>query len=528
MRKTITNIVFAIISTSLLAQNSNPPLMGWASWNNYRVNISDSIIKRQADFLVSTGLKEVGYQYINIDDGFFDGRAKNGDLKINHQRFPKGMKSIAEYIHSKGLKAGIYSDIGPNTCASIWDKDKGGVGAGLYRNEERDLDKFINDWGYDFIKIDYCGASQQNLKLDEETHYTQIARLLKKIAKKPVIYNICRWQFPGPWVTTTADSWRISGDIANNFKSMLHIVDLNTFLAPYMSPGHYNDMDMLQIGRGMTTEQDRAQFSMWSILSSPLLLGNDLSSMSPETLSIISNQEVIAVNQDVTEQGKLISDYKDSLQVWAKKLNGKQSGEIAVVLLNRTKEQKAINFKFQSVGLRGKVKVRDLWKHTDLGLFRKEITMQVPATGTVMLTLKGKPLYSNVYEAEYAYLNNYNLTRNTKVIEGLAKPIFFEKASKKAVVENIGKSKENYLEFREVYAPKKGKYALKIYYFTNTACMFEYSVNNKRQKKDSFPKATNGGGKLIWVDLEKGYNRIRFNNAQEYLPKLDKIEVRIK
>ncbi|MRJ10915.1 glycoside hydrolase family 27 protein [Ornithobacterium rhinotracheale] len=262
---------------------------------------------------------------------------------------------MSEYIHSKGLKAGIYSDAGPNTCASIWDKDKGGVGTGLYQNEKRDLEYFINDLKFDFIKVDYCGASQQDLKLDEEQHYTLIKKTLDSISSRKIGFNVCRWQFPGSWVTSLADSWRISGDIANTFHSMTEIVDLNTFLAPYMSPGHYNDMDMLQIGRGLSYEEDKAQMSMWSILTSPLMLGNDLSQISDETLKVISNTEIIAVNQDMTEQGKLISDYKNPLQVWSKKLNGINSGERAVVLFNRTKKKEIIWFNFSDLELKGGV-----------------------------------------------------------------------------------------------------------------------------------------------------------------------------
>ncbi|MGQ1927953.1 alpha-galactosidase [Ornithobacterium rhinotracheale] len=511
-------------------QNStqpSPPIMGWASWNNYRNHISDSIIKRQTDYLVKLGLNKIGYQYINIDDGFFDGRNPDGSLNLNKERFPNGLKPIAEYIHSKGLKAGIYSDVGPNTCASIWDKDKGGVGAGLYQNERKDLEYFINDLKFDFIKVDYCGASQQDLKLDEEQHYTYIKKMLDSISSRKIGFNVCRWQFPGSWVTSLADSWRISGDIANTFHSMTEIVDLNTFLAPYMSPGHYNDMDMLQIGRGLSYEEDKAQMSMWSILTSPLMLGNDLSQISDETLKVISNTEIIAVNQDMTEQGKLISNYKDPLQVWSKKLNGINSGERAVVLFNRTKKKEIIWFNFSDLELKGGVSLRDLWGHKDIpGKKHNRIGVWVPPHGVVALKLKGEFAPKYTYEAEYAYLHNYNLTQNTKVLPNQAKHAFNEKASRHALVTNLGGTAGNYIEFRKIFSPKNQTQELVIHYFAKEPSIATLSVNGGKSYKIEFQEAPNGGKLSLKVPLKKGFkNSIKIENDENQFADLDKIEI---
>lgn len=232
---------------------SKAPIMGWASWNNFRINIDEEIIKSQADPMISAGLDKVGYEFINIDDGFFGGRNENGTIISHPKRFPNGMKSLASYIHSKGLKAGIYSDAGINTCASFWDKDTIGVGMGLYGHDKQDLTLFLKDWNYDFIKVDWCGGEW--LGLDGQSRYTQISQHIKVI-KPTAIYNVCRWQFPGKWVTNVADSWRISADISNDFQSILNIIDLNADLWMYASAGHYNDMDMLQVGRGMSYEED--------------------------------------------------------------------------------------------------------------------------------------------------------------------------------------------------------------------------------------------------------------------------------
>lgn len=374
------------------------PLMGWASWNQFRVNINEDIIKGQADALVSTGLKEAGYTFINIDDGFFGGRDSLGNIIPHPTRFPNGMKAVADYIHSKGLKAGIYSDAGINTCASYWDKDTIGVGMGLYGHDRQDLTMMLKEWGYDFIKVDWCGG--QWLDLDEKTRYTEIAKLIEEI-KPGTIYNICRWQFPGLWATSIADSWRISGDINNNFQSILHIIDKNADLWKYASPGHFNDMDMLQVGRGMSFEEDKAHFSMWCIMNSPLMAGNDLRTMSKETLGILTNQEVIALNQDpLGYQARRLIDMGE-LEVWGKPLTSTMSGRVGVALLNRSESMQSIEFDLETVGI-DPVKgyhYRDLWeKQTSATLRDSSLCFDVPAHGVVVLRIEGQSKPYNVYQ----------------------------------------------------------------------------------------------------------------------------------
>ena len=379
-------------------EHQKPPLMGWASWNNYRVNINEDIIKAQADAMVSKGLNEVGYNFINTDDGFYGGRDENGNLLVHPERFPSGMKSLAEYIHSKGLKAGIYSDAGINTCASFWDKDTIGSGMGLYGHEVQDLTLYLKEWDYDFIKVDWCGGEWMGL--DEEVQYTHIANLARSI-KPSVGFNVCRWKFPGKWVTQIADSWRISGDIDNTFGSILAIIDLNADLWTYASYGHYNDMDMLQVGRGMSYEEDKAHFTMWAMMHSPLLLGNDLTKLSDETLEIITNKDIIALNQsDYVYQARRMVDYGD-LEVWAKPLIDSMSGEVAVALLNRSNESQPINFMLEQVGLDASAgyTMKDLWsKETYKSTTNSEVMCEVPAHGVVVLRIKGTSIPFNVFQ----------------------------------------------------------------------------------------------------------------------------------
>lgn len=374
------------------------PLMGWASWNQFRVNINEDILKSQADALITTGMKDAGYTFVNIDDGFFGGRDSLGNIIPHPTRFPNGMKAVADYIHSKGLKAGIYSDAGINTCASYWDKDTIGVGMGLFGHDRQDLTLMLQKWGYDFIKVDWCGG--QWLGLDEQTRYIQISNLINEI-KPGTIYNICRWEFPGTWAINIADSWRISGDIENKFESILHIIDKNADLWKYASPGHFNDMDMLQVGRGMSFEEDKAHFSMWSILNSPLMAGNDLRTISPQTLAILTNKEVIALNQDpFCYQARRLID-NGELEVWGKPLGSTVSGQVAVALLNRTDTMQSIEFDLESVGIDSDkgYKYRDLWKkETSQSLRDSSLCFDVPAHGIVLLRVNGHSKPYNVYE----------------------------------------------------------------------------------------------------------------------------------
>lgn len=374
------------------------PIMGWASWNNYRVNINEDIIKSQADAMVTTGLKDAGYSFVNTDDGFYGGRDKNGNLLVHKERFPSGMKSLAEYIHTKGLKAGIYSDAGINTCASYWDKDTIGSGMGLYGHDRKDLTLYLKEWKYDFIKVDWCGGEW--LGLDEETRYSEIGKIVRSIDPN-VIYNVCRWKFPGKWVTQVADSWRISGDISNRFESILRIIDLNADLWAYSSAGRYNDMDMLQVGRGMTPEEDRTHFSMWCLMHSPLLLGNDLTTMSKETLKLVSNREMIALNQSsYVYQARRLVDYGE-LEVWAKPLIDTMSGEIAVGLLNRSDSQANITFNLSDIGIKASAgyTIRDIWADKDYKTTKEEtIQMEVPGHGIVVLKIKGTAVPFNVFQ----------------------------------------------------------------------------------------------------------------------------------
>lgn len=351
------------------------PLMGWASWNCFRTHISEEIMKEQADALVKTGLADCGYTYLNMDDGFFGGRGKDGRLKFHKERFPNGIKPVADYAHSLGLKAGTYADGGDNTCGHYYDsEDSDGVNVGLYGHEEQDLAMYLDEFGFDFIKVDWCGGVR--LGLDEEEQYTKIGNIVDRLRHetgRQLVYNICRWQFPGPWAARVADSWRTGGDITPDFDSIIYQIDMIKPLARYCSPGHVNDLDMMQLGNGgLTHDEEVTHFAMWCMMSTPLMIGCDLTKISDDTLGILKNKELIAMDQDSaclqayvareirSDDGSLLGE------VWIKDLGEKNSKVKAVAFLNRSKEALSYKFDPADTGFSGRIiKARNLITHQD-------------------------------------------------------------------------------------------------------------------------------------------------------------------
>ncbi len=358
-----------------MKNNRKTPIMGWASWNCFRTHISEDIMKAQADALVSTGLADCGYTYFNMDDGFFGGRGADGRLRFHKERFPNGIKIIADYAHKLGLKAGIYTDGGDNTCGHYYDnEDSDGVNVGLYGYEEQDLRMYLDEFGFDFIKVDWCGGVR--LGLDEEEQYTKIGGIIDKIRSetgRQLVYNICRWQFPGPWAANVADSWRTGADITPDFDSIMYQIDMIKPLARYRSPGHVNDLDMMQLGNGgLTHDEEMTHFAMWCMMSTPLMIGCDLTKISTETLGILKNEDLIAINQDSACLQAFVADDicggngNELGEVWIKDLGKKNSPEKAIAFLNRSNEPLDFCFDISKAGLRGEIiSVRDLCKRED-------------------------------------------------------------------------------------------------------------------------------------------------------------------
>jgi len=494
------------------------PLMGWSSWNTYRVNINDRLIRSQADAMVSLGLDKLGYNYINIDDGFFGYRDSLGVMHTHPERFPDGLKGTADYIHSKGLKAGIYSDAGYITCGSIYDNDPNGIGAGLYGYEKQDADLYFNQWGFDFIKIDYCGAGTE-LKLDEQQRYTEICKAITSTAKRPVRINLCRWAFPGTWAADIAGSWRISPDIRPKWTSVKRIIEKNMFLSEYASYGHYNDMDMLEVGRGMKPNEDVTHFAMWCILSSPLLIGCDLNKIKPEPLKLISNPELIALNQDkLGLQAKVVA-VCDSGYVFAKDIETLNGTKRAVALYNPTDRNCHFDISPAQLLLGGKITARDLIERKDLGKIRGNIVKDVPAHSTVVLMLNAtERIEQTVYEAEHAYLPLYNDLEKSK------KPVSYidiTGASCMHGITNVGGSKENCAQWNSVYSKNGGDYEMTVVYKPRKSTRLEIDVNGKTQKFYNLPDEGELTKLTLKIHLKKGNNTIKMGSPLTWTPDLD-------
>jgi GH43 family beta-xylosidase len=504
----------------------NLPLMGWSSWNANRVNINEALIKETADSLVSLGLKNYGYSWVNIDDGYFNGRSRGGALQVN-SKFPNGMKVVSDYIHAKGLNAGIYSEIGQHTCASLHESDEAGKNSGLYGHESQDLTLFFKTWNYDFIKVDYCGGIHQGL--NEQERYTLVGNIIDSLENalgRKLRYNICRWSYPGAWAADVADSWRMSGDIWDNFTSIAEIIDLNTYLAPYASLGHYNDMDMLQLGRGLNVEEEKTHFAMWSIMSSPLVIGCNFAGIRQSTLDILKNAEVIAVNQDALGLQAEVVARNGKTMVFAKPIEVAHGKVRAVALYNPTYSSKNIRVNFADIQLSEKARVRDLWTHSDLGEFTGYYETTVPAHGTAILRIEGDLAIDKLrYQGEYAYMNKFaaiNLAENAR----------FERISNfttsgGAIMHWLGNSADNWAEYRDVYVSNGGNYTFKLYYISAENRNLTITVNGVNYQLANL----NSGGwdkratAEIQIPLNAGTNVIRLSNATAFAPNIDKFEL---
>ena len=351
---------------------ADTPQMGWSTWNKFQGNISEEIIKGIADAMVESGLRDAGYTYINIDDCWHGQRDKDGFIQADPKKFPNGMKAVADYVHAKGLKLGIYSDAGTGTCANM---------PGSLGHEYQDALQYAR-WGVDYLKYDWCNTTNVN----PQGAYQLISDALRA-SGRPIFLSMCEWgnSKPWKWARDIGHSWRTTPDIWCSFDSLrvfeagysqfgvMQCIAFNDSLRQYAGPGYWNDPDMLEVGNGMTENEDRAHFTMWCMMASPLILGNDIRNMSAEVRDILTNREMIAVDQDALGvQGLHLMD-DDGLSFWFKPLEG---GDWAFTILNATKEDKTYlldwqKFNFTDHEVSGLsthfdttvYQVRNLWTH---------------------------------------------------------------------------------------------------------------------------------------------------------------------
>jgi alpha-galactosidase len=351
------------------------PPMGWNSWNHYGCKVTEAIVKQQAQAMAANGMKAAGYEYVNVDDCWQGKRDAKGFIHPN-DRFPD-MKALGDYIHSLGLKFGIYSSPGPKTCAGY---------AGSYQHEKQDAETYAS-WGVDYLKYDWCSARQVYKPSEMPAVYKKMHEALVATGR-PIVYSLCQYGMDRVWQWAPAvggNLWRTTDDIEDNYTRMAFIGFGQEGLAKFAGPGHWNDPDMLEVGNGhMNADEYRTHMSLWCILAAPLISGNDLSTMSPETLSVLTNPEVLAVDQDPAgTEGYRVSE-EGPLQVWVKPLAG---GSTAVGLFNAGESTMPVTIRFKDIGLSGKASVRDLWARKDLGSFSGSYTAQVPRHGVVMIRI---------------------------------------------------------------------------------------------------------------------------------------------
>ena len=355
---------------------ASAPPMGWNSWNHFACKVSDAVIRAQASAMAINGMKAAGYEYINIDDCWQGRRDANGMIHGN-RRFPD-MKALAGFVHSKGLKLGIYSSPGHRTCAGY---------PGSYGHEEQDA-KTYAAWGIDYLKYDWCSASKVYKPSQMPAVYKKMHEALAA-ARRPIVFSLCEYGMDRVWrwgPSVGGNLWRTTGDISDDYTRMAFIGFGQNGLEKYAGPGHWNDPDMLEIGNGhMSAEEYRTHMSLWCLLAAPLIAGNDLTQMSPETLAILTNPEVIAIDQDPAGSAGHRVSQEGPLEVWEKPL---ADGSKAVGLFNRGESPMPVTVLFKEIGAGASVSIRDLWERKDLGSFKGSYTAQVPRHGVVLLKIR--------------------------------------------------------------------------------------------------------------------------------------------
>ncbi len=367
------------------------PPMGWNSWNHFAGKVTDADVRGAADALVANGMRDAGYLYVNIDDTW---EAKERDARGNiqsNEKFPD-MKALSDYVHSKGLKLGIYSSPGPYTCAHY---------VASYKHEKQDA-KTYAAWGIDYLKYDMCsyghiieqkagkqaGADAPNAAKRYAMDKAAYDKMHKALAatKRPIVYSLCQYGWDDVWKwgpEVGANLWRTTGDINDTYARMAEIGFGQAGLSKYAGPGHWNDPDMLEVGNGgMTTDEYRTHMSLWAILAAPLLAGNDLSKVSPVDLAILTNKDVIAIDQDAMgKQGDRVSA-EGPAEIWSKPLSG---GAQAVGLFNRSAEPRPITLDLSKIGANSAATVHDVWAGADVTSTGGSYSATVPAHGVVLL-----------------------------------------------------------------------------------------------------------------------------------------------
>ena len=512
--------LFLLLTVAMDATAQRTPTMGWSSWNTFALNINEELIRQQADAMHNTGLQKAGYRYVNIDDGYWDGRAEDGQLRLNTKLFPNGMRALVDYIHSLGLKAGIYSDAGDNTCGS-GNRNAWGIGVGFAGHEAEDCHLYFIDWDFDFIKVDYCGGA--HMRLDEQQQYTKISNAIKNCGKKDVVYNMCRWAFPGTWGAEVADSWRTTGDIYDAWRSVKGILAENLYLSAYCHDGHYNDMDMLEVGRSMSETEDQTHFGMWCIMASPLLIGCDMANIKPAALKLMCNSDLIALNQDKLHLQAYVADKQGECFLLVKDIKKLGGKERAIAIYNPSDQEQTVKLDPKTFELGGTIQYYDCIEQTPYLNEPNAIALSVPAHGTKIFRVKGQQrLERTRYEAETAWLSRYQeLRNNVDVVSATYDQK--EGAEGGYIVRYLGNRDDNDLQWKNVNVKKAGVRKMNISFFSGEEREMDVYVNGAFVKTLKVPARDWSVRQTMSVEvaLKKGNNTIRLTNPRGWCPDID-------
>jgi hypothetical protein len=503
--------------------------MGWATWNSFASNISYAVVKAQVDAFVAAGLPAAGYRYINIDEGWWKGtRDGNGNITVDATQWPGGMTAIVNYIHSKGLKAGIYTDAGKSGCGYYFptpSTQPAYAGTGIEGHELQDAVQFQN-WGFDFVKVDWCGGQAE--KLDPQTTYTRISNAITAATAttgRPMVLSLCDWGVNQPWnwAPGLGAIWRTSTDIvlfgnAPSTGNMLFNFD-QTLHPTAQHTGYYNDPDMMMVGMpGFSAAQNQTHMGLWAIVGAPLIAGNNLTQMTASTTAILTNSKVIAIAQDPRGlQGVKVAEDSSGLQVYSKILSG--AGNRAVLLLNRTSAAAPITVRWADIGLSAVAAVQDAWSGTGLGSPATGYTASVAAGASVLLTVAGTETAGVTYEAE--------ATGNT--LSGTAVVASCANCSGGSEVNHVGKGAT--LRFNGINAAAAGVNLATVAYMNgdSVARTATLQVNGQVPTTASFPPTgswSTPGTVSLLLSLAKGStNTITFSNANSWTPDFDAVAI---
>jgi alpha-galactosidase len=494
------------------------PPMGWASWNHFFCDYNDQTIREQADALVSSGMRDVGYKYVIIQECIASNRDAKGSLILDSKRFPNGMKALVDYVHSRGLKAGIYTDVGKYTCFPNPRYE------GSYEHVDQDAATFAS-WGMDLVEMDYCNLPEGHTGREI---YERMAKSIQATGR-PMLFYICSWgnEKPWEWAQGTAQLWRTERDISYDrdkvdWNQIVLNFESNATHAVFSAPNSWNDPDMIEVGNhGLNEAEAQTHFNMWVISSAPLWSGADLTHLTPLDREIYTNREAIAIDQDsLGEQALGIQGYAPGLEIWAKPLQAKSSGKVAVLLMNLTDKVGTLKLRWSDLNLSGEVSVRDVIKHQDLGQFPINYMAQIEPHASVLLRASGKFAWTRglTYEAEWP--GNIKAGKVSIIKCGECSRAY-------AMALNGGNNgEESSLTFRHVDVDQAGKYKLDVVFVQNgiDKKTVRLLVNSKNPVDLVLPVDMYASVQVP-IELNKGSNTIAVKFSGKGVVYLDQVKL---